>query len=46
MSQSATSHPTRDGSDQALPPLPPKRPDDDPPMEPNPYMGGGGTPTG
>ena len=32
-----------DDSDQELPP-PDKQPDDDPPMEPNPYMGGGATP--
>jgi hypothetical protein len=33
-----------DDSGQVLPPVPVKRPDDDPPMEPNPYMGGGGIP--
>jgi hypothetical protein len=44
MSHSATSTPTKDGTDQVLPPTPAKQPDDNPPMEPNPYMGGGGTP--
>jgi hypothetical protein len=31
--------------DQVLPPPPGKQPDDNPPMEPNPYMGGGTTPS-
>lgn len=44
MSQPPEPDPT-DDSDQELPPLPDKQPDDDPPMEPNPYMGGGTTPT-
>ncbi|HST48557.1 hypothetical protein [Jatrophihabitans sp.] len=43
---SKTASPTTDTSEQVpLPPPPPKQPDDDPPMNPNPYMGGGGTPT-
>jgi hypothetical protein len=42
MSNPVNPAPTGDG--QVLPPLPGKRPDDDPPMEPNPYMGGGATP--
>jgi hypothetical protein len=33
-----------DPTDKVLPPLPAKPPDDDPPMDPNPYMGGGTTP--
>lgn len=42
----STSTKTAPGSGQVpLPPPPPKRPDDDPPLDPNPYMGGGGTPT-
>ena len=44
MSHSVTSTPTKDATDQVLPPLPDKKPDDNPPMEPNPYMGGGTTP--
>ncbi len=35
-----------DSTDKAvpLPPTPPKQPEPEPPMNPNPYMGGGGTP--
>jgi hypothetical protein len=44
MGKTVTPDPT-DDSGQVLPPLPAKQPDDNPPMEPNPYMGGGGTPT-
>ncbi|MEO6503380.1 MAG: hypothetical protein ABIQ09_15905 [Jatrophihabitantaceae bacterium] len=33
-----------DDSGKVVPPLPIKQPGDDPPMEPNPYMGGGTTP--
>jgi hypothetical protein len=42
MSNPVSPDPT-DG-DQVLPPLPAKQLDDNPPMEPNPYMGGGTTP--
>ena len=47
MSEPVIPDPTaEDDSGQTLPPLPPKEPaDDDPPMEPNPYMGGGTAPT-
>lgn len=43
MSESFNPNPNTDPDDlgQPLPPLSYKRPDDDPPMEPNPYMGGG-----
>jgi hypothetical protein len=43
MSRPINPDPT-DESDQVLLPPPVKQPDDDPPMEPNPYMGGGKTP--
>jgi hypothetical protein len=44
MSEPHNPDPTGDDSDQE-PPLPPvKRRDDDPPMDPNPYMGGGKAP--
>lgn len=49
MSEPVIPDPTADDdndNDQTLPPLPGKEPaDDDPPMEPNPYMGGGTAPT-
>ncbi len=45
MSTSVHADPIDDeDSSQVLPPLPVKQPDADPPMEPNPYMGGGTTP--
>lgn len=44
MSEPLNPNPTDDGNGQTPPPLPDKRPDDDPPMEPNPYMGGGRAP--
>ena len=44
MSQPITSDPTKDDSDQASSPLPGKKPEHEPPMEPNPYMGGGTAP--
>jgi hypothetical protein len=47
MSEPVIPDPTaEDDSDQTPPPLPGKDPaDDDAPMEPNPYMGGGTAPT-
>lgn len=45
MSKSVHADPIDKDSGQVLPPLPVKQPDTDPPMEPNPYMGGGTTPT-
>lgn len=42
---STSTEPVSDSEQVVLPPPPPKKPDDDPPMNPNPYMGGGGTPT-
>jgi hypothetical protein len=36
-------HPDPTAGSQAPPP-PPKQPGEDPPMNPNPYMGGGSTP--
>jgi hypothetical protein len=44
MSEPVNPDPADDDGGQALPPLPDKLPDDEPPMEPNPYMGGGGAP--
>ena len=41
MSEPTRLEPTDDDNGQELPPRPVKEPDDDPPMEPNPYMGGG-----
>jgi hypothetical protein len=38
-------NPAPTGGGQMPPPPPPKQPDDDPPMNPNPYMGGGATPS-
>lgn len=43
MSEPTNPDPTGEHNDQVLPP-PVKQPDDEPPMEPNPYMGGGRAP--
>ncbi|HEX8081598.1 MAG TPA: hypothetical protein VF557_15415 [Jatrophihabitans sp.] len=43
MSEPIQPDPTDDNG-QTLPPPPDKQPGDDPPMEPNPYMGGGKAP--
>ncbi len=45
MSEPVNPDPTDDDSGELLPLPPDKQPDDDPPMEPNPYMGGGSVPT-
>ena len=44
MSEPVDPDPTNDTTDEVPPPPPDKEPADDPPMEPNPYMGGGDTP--
>lgn len=45
MSEPVIPDPADDGDGgQTLPPPPVKQPEDHPPMEPNPYMGGGSTP--
>jgi hypothetical protein len=44
MSSPADADPT-ESSDPLLPPPPDKQPGDNPPMEPNPYMGGGTAPS-
>ena len=45
MTEPVDPDPTNDPTDEVLPPPPePDKEADDPPMEPNPYMGGGGTP--
>jgi hypothetical protein len=44
MSEPVNPDPPAGDSEQVLSPLPTKQPDYDPPMEPNPYMGGGTTP--
>jgi hypothetical protein len=44
MSQPVTADPTDDDSTQVSPPLQGKQPDREPPVQPNPYMGGGEPP--
>ncbi|MDQ1745569.1 MAG: hypothetical protein QOE23_3908 [Pseudonocardiales bacterium] len=44
MSDPNKPNPAGSGPVPPPPPPPPKQPDDNPPMNPNPYMGGGSTP--